>query len=307
MRLLFLLLLLLPVSAVSGAPAATVEAVRPPAWVKNQGSWIPMPPDLELNPGDHIRTGPGGRVLLRLAEGSELRLGEEASFVLLKLDPPATVDGPFTGLLRLVRGALRFTTTLLSRPHRRSLDIQVATVNAGISGTDVWAKAAPDRDIVCLIEGRIIASRANSQPAILDEPLSFYVAPKDAPPKPVSAVTPAQLKKWIAQVALEAGTGIIADGRWTVALGSYRIEERANRALEAVHAAGIPASIIVVTVEGELWRRLVVSGFSNRSEAMSFVDRTRDLMGVVGAWAYDQCQQGRDSKTAPGVCQDSLQ
>jgi len=286
LRLLFLFLLLLPVSAVSGTPAATVEAVRPPAWVKNQGAWAPVPPDFELNPGDHIRTGPGGRVLLRLAEGSELRLGEEASFVLMKLDPPASADGPFTGLLRLARGALRFTTTFLSRPHRRSLDIQVATVNAGISGTDVWAKAAPDRDIVCLIEGRIIVSRANSQPAILDQPLSFYVAPKDAPPKPVSAVTAEQLEKWIAQVALEPGTGTIADGRWTVALGSFRTEKRADRALRAVHAAGIPARVMLVTVDGEPWRRLVVQGFNNRSEAMAFVGRTRDLAGVVGAWAY---------------------
>lgn len=286
MRLYFLCVLLLTASAALGAPAAIVDTVRPPAWVEHQGSWVPVQPGFEMNAGDSIRTGPGGRVLLRLAEGSELRLGAEASFLLLKLDPPQREGGPFTGLLRLARGALRFTTTLLSRSHRRSLDVQVATVNAGISGTDVWAKAAAERDIVCLIEGRINVSRANSPPVIVDRPLSFYVAPRDAPPKPVGAVTPGQLQKWIALVALEAGTGIIAGGPRTVSLGSFRTERRAGRALQAAHAAGIPAKIIVVTVEGEPWHRVVVPGFQNRSEAMAFARRARELAGVVGAWAY---------------------
>ena len=159
-------------------------------------------------------------------------------------------------------------------------------MNAGISGTDVWAKVEPDRDIVCLIEGHITVSRADSQPATLDEPLSFYVAPRDASPKPVSEVTSEQLEKWIAQVTLEVGTGIITDGRRTVALGSFRTERRADRALKAAHAAGIPAKVILVNVDGALWRRLVVPGFDNRSEAMAFVGRARDLLGVVGAWAY---------------------
>ena len=286
MRLLFLFALLLPASVALGTPAAMVEAVRPPAWVERQGSWAPVPPGYELNAGDRIRTGPNGRVLLRLAEGSELRLGAEASFLLFKLDPPQSAGGPFSGLLKLARGAMRFTTTLLSRPHRRSLDIQVATVNAGISGTDVWAKAGPDRDIVCLIEGRITVGREDSRPATLEEPMSFYVAPRDAPPKPVSAVTPEQLEKWIAQVALEDGTGVMAGGPRTVSLGSFRTEDRAALALEAAHAAGIPAEIILVTVDGELWSRLVVTGFDNRSEAIAFVARVRNLAGIFDAWAY---------------------
>ena len=286
LHLLLLLLLLLPANAALGSPAATVEAVRPPAWVEDQGNWVPVPVGFELNAGHRMRSGPGGRILLRLAEGSELRLGAEASFMLIQFDPPASRDGHFTGLLELARGALRFTTTLLSGRHRRNLGIRVATVNAGISGTDVWAKAAPDQDIVCLIEGRITVSRADDQPEILDEPLSFYVAPKDAPPKPVGAVTPEQLEKWIAQVDLEVGTGIITDGSWTVALDSFRTKKAADRGLQSAHAAGIPARVVLVTVDDEPWRRLVVPGFESRTEAMGFARRVEDLLGVVGAWVY---------------------
>jgi hypothetical protein len=286
-RLLLLFpLLLLGASSAQAAFVATVEAVRAPAWVEHRGSEAPLYPGLDLAAGDRIRTGPGGRVLLRLAEGSQVRLGAKAIFVLVKLDAPTDEDSLFTGLLRVARGAFRFTTTLLSRSHRRSLNIQIATVNAGISGTDVWAKAADDRDIVCLIEGRITVAQGDSEPTSLVDPLSFYVAPKDAPPKPVASVTPEQLEKWVAQVALETGTGVITGGPWAVALNSFRKEARAARALTALRDVGIPAQIVPVTVQGVRWQRLVVAGFDSQSEAMAFAHRARELAGVSGAWAY---------------------
>jgi hypothetical protein len=225
-------------------------------------------------------------VLLLLAEGSEIRVGAEAGFVLAKLDPPSEDHGIFSGLVRVVRGALRFTTTPRSRPFRRRLKLQIGSVNAGISGTDVWTKATADRDIVCLIEGRVDITREENGPVTLDRPLSFYVAPRNAPPEPVTSVGPGQLTKWMAQVALKAGTGVVSSGPWTVALGSFRSEDRTKRAVAEFHGAGIPAEVIMVGVKGQQWRRVVVSGFENRLEAKAFVDRIRELLGVVGAWTY---------------------
>lgn len=284
--LLWFLLLLVSIRAAWATPAATVEAVRAPAWMEHQGAWAPLRPGRELEAGDRIRTGPGGRVMLVLAEGSELRVGAEAGFVLVKLNPPTESDGAFSGLLKIVRGAFRFTTTHRSQAHRRRLDIQIASVNAGISGTDVWGKAAEDRDIVCLIEGRVTVTHESDQPVTLDQPLSFFVAPRQASPQPVTSVGPEQLEKWITQVALEAGTGVISSGPWKVALSSFRREERAERARVALHDAGIPAEIVQVTVRATQWYRLVVSGFENRSEAKAFSLQTRDLAGAVGAWVY---------------------
>ena len=287
MRLLLLFLLYLAaISTASANPAATVGAVRPPAWVESQGAWVPLPSGIRLKAGDRIRTGPGGRVLLLLAEGSEIRVGAEANFVFAKLQPPRKANGVFTGLMGVVRGAFRFSTTPRSRPFRRRLNLQIGAVNAGISGTDVWAKAAADRDIVCLIEGRIAVTQGEDPPVTLDRPLSFYVAPKDAPPKPVTSVGAEQLKKWVTQVALTAGTGVISDGPWTVALNAFRRKERANRSVTEFRAAGIPAEVILVGVKGEQWHRLIVPGFADRSEAEAFAQRVRALTGVVGAWAY---------------------
>ena len=47
-----------------------------------------------------------------------------------------------------------FAATLLERDVR----VKVNAVTAGIRGTDVWGKSESDRDIVCLLEGRIDVS-----------------------------------------------------------------------------------------------------------------------------------------------------
>jgi hypothetical protein len=286
LRVLFVHCLFLLSSASLSAPAATVEAVRSPAWVADRGTWAPVPAGYELEAGDQVRTGPGGRVLLRLAEGSELRIGGEASFVLVRLDPPVNVEGAFTGLLKVARGALRFTTTRLSRSHRRSLDIQVASVNAGISGTDVWAKAGPDRDIVCLLEGRITVAHGDDVPQVLDQPLSFYVVPRGGPAKPVAPATQQQLEKWQPQVALAPGSGVITGGPWKVALASFRKRDRAEQALVGFHNAGLPVAIVPLTIDGTLWHRLVVSGFDHRAEARAFIQRIDKLADISAAWVY---------------------
>jgi hypothetical protein len=285
-RPLLLLLVFLPAPVAWSAPAATVEGMRVPAWAERQGALVPLVPGLELEAGDRVRTGPGGRALLRLAEGSRVRLGAEARFRLERLDPPAEPGGPFAGVMRVARGAFRFTTTLLSRPHRRDLDIHVAAVTAGIRGTDVWGKAAADRDIVCLIDGRVTVSRGDDPPVTMDRPLSFYVAPKDAPPKPVSPVDPEQLERWAAEVDLTPGGGVVSGGPWAVALHSFRDPRRAARALEALHAAGVPARAVAVEVDGTPWRRLAVTGIADRAEARAVARRLREVADVSGAWVY---------------------
>jgi hypothetical protein len=205
---------------------------------------------------------------------------------LLKLDPPAEDDGVFSGILKVVRGALRFTTTSLSRSHRRNIDIQVASVNAGISGTDVWTNAAPDRDVICLLEGRVTVTHGNDEPTLLDQPMSFYVAPRDGSEKSVAAVTPEQVKKWVASVALQTGTGVITDGSWNVVLASFRSRDKADEAVIAFNDAGVPVEIIPVPATDTIWHRLVVSGFADLAEADAFAKRAGDLLGIMDAWAY---------------------
>lgn len=281
------LVLLFVSTAAVAQQVGVVEGLQAPAWIERQGALSPVAPGMALRQQDRLRTGDGGRLLLRLAEGSHVKLGANARFELERLEPPAQDDGPFSGLLKVAKGAFRFTTSLLSRPHRRHLDIQVAAVTAGIRGTDLWGKAKPDEDIVCLIDGTITVSRGDDAPLTMDEPLSFYIAPKGAPAKPVARVDEDQLAQWAAETELTAGEGVmVPGGDWTLSLASFRQRERAGRALRRLHADGIPVEMVEVTVDGEPWYRLVARGFRARGEAMALARRPEVRDRHPGAWAY---------------------
>jgi hypothetical protein len=59
---------------------ATVEAVQAPAWRDRGGITAPLARAWNSKSGDVVRTGPGARAYLMLAEGSRVKLGEGARF-----------------------------------------------------------------------------------------------------------------------------------------------------------------------------------------------------------------------------------
>ncbi|NIR61572.1 MAG: FecR domain-containing protein, partial [Gammaproteobacteria bacterium] len=187
-----------------------------PAWVQRGGTRLPVAPGMALEAGDILRTGPNARLLVQLAEGSLVKLGADAELRLQALKPAST-GGLFEGLLDVVKGAFRFTTTLLSRNHRRKLDVRIANVTAGIRGTDVWGKAASDKDIVCLIEGEVSVTRGSEPTITMSDPLSFYVAPHGQAPLPVRPVDPEQLQRWALETDIaEDGPALVENGAWRV-------------------------------------------------------------------------------------------
>ncbi|MGH8706319.1 MAG: FecR domain-containing protein, partial [Burkholderiales bacterium] len=138
-RILFLAALALAAQLALAAPAAVVEGIQMPAWVERDGMRIPLTVAMELKPGDRLLTGGDSRVLIRLAEGSIVKLGENGMLLLAELDPRR--DGVFQAVMRVAEGAFRFTTEALAKQRRRDVRISVATVTAGIRGTDLWGRS----------------------------------------------------------------------------------------------------------------------------------------------------------------------
>ena len=84
-RQAWLVLALLALAAppgVEAAAAARVESVQVPAWMVRNGNRLPVNAGLPLEAGDIVTTGPKGRLLLRLAEGSLVKLGPDAELQL---------------------------------------------------------------------------------------------------------------------------------------------------------------------------------------------------------------------------------
>jgi hypothetical protein len=259
---------------------AVVEAVQMPAWVERGGAKIPLAPGMELRGTDQLRTGTNAKLLLKMGEGSLVKLGEGGA---LRLDQLAEgKDKVFTAALNVLRGAFRFTTAVAQKQRRRNINITIATVTAGIRGTDVWGKAAADRDIVCLIEGRIEVQLGQDQPFMMDQALSFYIAPKNAPPLPVAPVDPEQLRQWATETDIAAGTGAARrGGRWKVIAASTDTQEDALKLYDALRAAGYAAEIRPATAGEKRVYDVRLAQLPSKSDADALAASIRGKMGVT--------------------------
>jgi hypothetical protein len=79
--------LLMPHESALAQVAAVVEGVQMPAWIERDGRRLPLIPGMELRPGDQLVTGAGSRVMVKLAEGSLVRLGEKGQLRFTELSP----------------------------------------------------------------------------------------------------------------------------------------------------------------------------------------------------------------------------
>jgi hypothetical protein len=139
-------------SPVTDQPAAVVQGVVMPAWLERSGTRQPVVPGMVLQERDRIVTGANARILLTLPEGSSVKLGESAQLDLDSLSARQEGGSVFLkSALNVVVGAFRFTTSALNKVNnRRDVSIRLATVTAGIRGTDLWGKQGGDKRLsVC--------------------------------------------------------------------------------------------------------------------------------------------------------------
>jgi hypothetical protein len=264
------------------APAAVVEGVQMPAWVERASVGavrrIPLAPGMELRGGDEVKTGAGSRLYIKLAEGSLVKLGENASLKLLDLQPDR--GGLFRAALNVLEGAFRFTTDALARERRREVSIRVATVTAGIRGTDLWGKSMPERQIVCLIEGNIQVGAEGEAPVTMDQPRQFYQRDKGQT-KPVGFVEPAQLGQWALETEIADGQGAArSGGKWRVTLASVNTQGEALAVYDQVRTAGYAAEIHPAKVGEKRVYLVRISRLPTKGDAEALAAQLRGKHGV---------------------------
>ncbi|MDH4093188.1 MAG: SPOR domain-containing protein [Betaproteobacteria bacterium] len=276
-------LLALAAPQAQAAAAAVVEGMQMPAWVERNvlGSVrrAPLAPGVELRSGDELRTGAGARLYVRLAEGSVVKLGEKASMRIAELAPDR--GGVFAAALNVLEGAFRFTTDVLGKPRRRDVSIRVATVTAGIRGTDLWGKSVPERQVVCLIEGRIEVGAEGEAPVTMDQPRQFYQR-DNGRTQPVGFVDPVQLAQWARETEIAEGGGAARrDGKWRLTLARAKTQAAALELYDRLRDAGYAARIHP-TMAGDARVYLVqISRLASRADAEALREQLRGMAGVV--------------------------
>jgi hypothetical protein len=251
-----------------------------PAWLDRDGKSQPLSPGEQLKNGDSIRTGPNSRVLLKMGEGSAVKLGENANLKLGNLGKRK--DNLFTATLEVAAGAFRFTTDVLAKLRRREVDVKIATITAGIRGTDLWGKAGSDKDLVCLIEGHISVASGSEAPLAMNDPMSFYVVPKNAAPLPVAPIDAEKLAQWSLETEISSGMGAArSGGKWKVTLAVAETEAAAFSVYDAVRAGGYAAEIYPVGTSGKRQYQVRISQLPSKAEAQQLANAIKGKFGVT--------------------------
>jgi ferric-dicitrate binding protein FerR (iron transport regulator) len=270
--------LLLPFEAALAQVAATIEGVQMPAWVERAGRRVPIIPGMELRAGDQVVTGAGSRLLVKLADGSSVKLGENGQLRFAELSPSREL---FKAALNVLEGAFRFTTDLVAKNRKREVSIRAAQVTAGIRGTDVWGRSRKDNEIVCLIEGEVEVTAEGEQPVTMNQPLQFYrrIAGKT---QPIGAVEPKQLEQWAAETDLQAGKGVTRrGGRFSVLLATADEQNAALAIYDELRNAGYAAELWPVKQAEKLVYIVRIRQLPSRAEANALASQLRGKFGIT--------------------------
>jgi len=264
------------------APLAMVEAVQLSASVLRGGVSTPLAPGMELGSRDQVRTGPRSRVVLRTADGSTVKLGEQGSFFLDSAR--MREDKVFEAAMRIAEGAFRFTTEALEKFRgRREVNITVKTVTAGIRGTDLWGKSTSDSQIVCLIAGTIEVASPGERPFTMDRPLSFYALEGELS-RAIAMVPPDRFREWAAETEPQPGRGVSRrGGKWKIAIATGKYDD-ALKIYDELRKAGYPAEIVPSKAGEKRVYGVRLSNFETREDAEFVAD---DLKRRAGFARYD--------------------
>lgn len=258
--------------------AATVEGVQSPAWVERAGRRLPLIPGMELRAGDQVVTGAGSRLVVKLAEGSLIKLGEHGQLRFAELEPAKEL---FKAALNVLEGAFRFTTDIVAKGRKREVSIRAAQVTAGIRGTDLWGRSRTGNEIVCLIEGEIEVNADGEPPVAMNQPLQFYRR-LEGKTQPVGTVDKAQLDQWAAETELQAGKGLARrGGRVSLILGTVEDQGGALALYDEVRAAGYPAEIVPLKQADQLIYEVRIRQLPSRAEARALANQLRGKFGIT--------------------------
>jgi hypothetical protein len=276
-RFFLALLLAFSCSAALAQPAAVIEGVQMPAWRERDGTRVPLVPGMELRPGDRIVTSKDSRVLIRMTEGSVVKLGENGRLVFTELQPAKEL---FRAALQVLEGAFRFTTDLAAKGRKRDVSVKLEQVTIGIRGTDFWGRSRGARQIVCLIDGAIQVGADGEQPMTMNKPRQFYRRDKGKT-EPVGLVEPKQLEEWSRETEIESGKGALRrGGRFSVQLAEAGTRSALLSLQEQVRAAGYPAEI-AMRKEGDKASYIVrIRQLPSREEAQALANQLKGKFGV---------------------------
>jgi len=283
-----------PAVSSAAAPAAgnppagsVVSAVQSPAWLVHAGTATALKPGMLVADGDTLRTAAGGRVYVQLPEHSTVKLGENTEFATPAMQMTKDDQGSlFKGVLHVLKGVFRFTTSLVGHSERRHVDIQVGVATIGVRGTDVWGRSADDGSLVALLEGKVSMDMPGHPGMMMEQPMHYMtMGSTGSDMKMGQDVTPDKVADWAAQTDVAPGSGVLTDdGRWTVALLSSTSDDDTLDLMQKLAVAGYPSEDATVTIKGRQWHRLLIKQAASYKDARAIAAKVAKISPLMSPW-----------------------
>lgn len=203
--LLLAALIAIAPAAWAQSPAGTVERQKGTATRTGGGSPAALAVGVAVYPGDVIRTGSGGRLIIRFADSSALTLGEKAEMTIDEMVyDAANAQAPGRQALRMAVGVFRYTSGAVGKARRDQVLFSTPVATIGIRGTEfvggeltVGMPPGQPHYGFQIKEGAIeVASPLGS--VTLDEPGEGTFLPL------TRAAAPTPVRQWTAEEAAEA-------------------------------------------------------------------------------------------------------
>ncbi|MBF0285621.1 MAG: cadherin domain-containing protein [Magnetococcales bacterium] len=235
--------------------AGAVSQVRGTAWSEFGGARRQLATGDAVYGGDRIVTGRRARLILRMADGAVIALGEETELFLQHYIVTDDQEEP-RGILELARGFLRTASGQLAKMRQDAFQVATPVATLGVRGTEYWGYLAPGSEIAaprlelvclhptCLVDttaGQLAIVEANqetqvSDPAQLPSPAHLITAEKlmrltlsTVVPTPLPAEAVASLLERAAQKMVDDGAaGTLEEARRLVESSRERLVEAAE-------------------------------------------------------------------------------
>lgn len=251
------------------APDAVVEGVQLPAWIIRDGKREPLTAGTALKAWDEIATGTGSRLLLRLADGSQVKLGENGWLQIAEL-AQSQAKNFLSATLTVFAGAFRFTSA--PQPAAESeVTVEFATLIARVNAADIWGKKLSDHQVLVLINGKVSVARTAKQaeepPLEMSDALTFLQAPRSGAGK-IEPVQIEQLKIWAAETEIPEGGGALrSGGLWKLSLAKYANQIQALSLYDSLRREGYPVHIEKQPIDQGPNYLVRIAGLPSESEA----------------------------------------
>jgi len=271
--------------------AMSVDSLNYPVWVERGGRTTPVAPGDQLYPGDVVNTGQTGRAWLAIDEGSVIKLGQQARFVITRAEfRESGGDTVFDAAFNLLEGAFRFTSNFFPRARQagHKVDFRIGAITAGVRGTDIWGRSAETEDFVALLDGSIEVSAGGAAPRLMEQALTLYRKPAALPAGDPQAVPLAAVQGLAPETELSAGSGIASTGgTYDLVLMSLRSNALAAASVAHFERAGFAVRTRPVEVDGRAYNRIVLSGLADLRAARNLRGLIAEQFDITDAWIID--------------------